>query len=399
MLLNSPYPSDVRVKKEAQALVNSGHKVFLICLRRKGEDSYAVADGMYITRIHGGKTNIALAFWDIIMSLRFIHPVFQHHLSSWITKNGIEVLHVHDLPLAGTALWAKKNLGIPVVLDLHENYPDALGIWFSWKRNPLVRIKNRLFMHPEKWKKHEKTAVEGSNKIIAVVEEMRDRLVHDYQTDQDKIVVVTNTEGKSFVSQPLFPDVYAQHKGNLILAYTGNIGPHRGVDTVIEAMALLKEKPIHFIISGHGNMAVMKHLSKMVDRLMLRNQVFFYGHQPFDRFYSLMHFADVNVIPHKSNPHTDHTVPHKLFQAMMAGKPLLVSSCRPLKRIVEGTRSGLVFRHDDPADCALAIQKLYENPELRQSLGAMGMEITLNGNLNWEHTQLQLLQLYNTLTS
>ncbi len=399
MLLNAPYPSDVRVKKEAQALIKAGHKVFLICLRRKGEETYALADGMHLTRIDGGKTNLALAFWDIIMSLCFIHPVFQYHITRWITKNGIEVIHVHDLPLAGTALWIKNRLGIPVVLDLHENYPDALRIWFAWKKNPLVRIKNRLFMNPERWKKHEIRAAGEADTVIAVVEEMRDRLIQEHQLNPDKIVVVTNTEDKSFLEQPRYPDVYAQHRGNFILAYTGSIGPHRGVDTVIQAMSLLKDKPIHFVVSGYGSAAVMKYLKKMVDRLLLQDKVFFYGHQPFNRFYALMQFADANVIPHKSNPHTDNTVPHKLFQAMMAGKPLLVSSCRPLKRIVEATHSGLVFRHDDPYDCAGAIQKLYENPELCQNLGAMGREVTWNGNLNWEHTQLQLLQLYNRLSS
>lgn len=397
MLLNAPYPSDVRVKKEAQALLGAGHKVFLICLRRKKEKYHDAADGMHLTRIDGGKTNYGLAFWDVVMSLFFLHPVFQLHLKKWITQNGIEVLHVHDLPLAGTALWVKRKLGIPVVLDLHENYPDALRVWFSWKKNPLARIKNQLFMHPDRWRLHEQKAVTEADRVIAVVEEMRDRLIKEYLISPDKLTVVTNTEDKSFLQQPLYPDVYARHKGNFILAYTGNIGPHRGVDTVIAAMALLKDKPIHFVISGSGSANVVKHLVNLVKRLKLQEQIFFYGHQPFNKFYSLMHFADANIIPHKSNPHTDHTVPHKLFQAMMAARPLLVSSCPPLKRLVEAARCGMVFESGNPDDLAQKILMLYSFKDLRKTMGENGLNASVYGNMNWEKTQLTLTYLYNTL--
>ncbi|MCX7636820.1 MAG: glycosyltransferase family 4 protein [Cyclobacteriaceae bacterium] len=397
MLLNAPYPSDVRVHKEAKALLAAGHKVFLLCIRRVGEKKYDSADGIQITRIDGGSSTFCLAFWDIILSVSFLHPVFYYHIARWIAENQIDVLHVHDLPLAGTALRVKRKSGIRVVVDLHENYPDALGVWFSWKKNPLAQLKNTLFMNPERWRKHEGRAVKEASKVIAVVEEMRERLLRDYGIEQEKVVVVTNTEEKSFIQQPLFPDVYDKHKGNFIVAYTGNIGPHRGVDTVIEAMALLKNQPIHFVISGKGNAAVMNYLHKLVKQHGLEKQVFFYGHQPFNRFYSLMHYADVNIIPHKSNAHTNHTIPHKLFQAMMAGKPLIVSSCFPLKRIVEATRAGLIYRDEDTADCASKILELFHNPELSKTLGTNGVNATLNGAWNWEHTSRILTDLYNSL--
>ena len=107
-----------------------------------------------------------------------------------------------------------------------------------------------------------------------------------------------------------------------------------------------------------------------------------------------MSLDDVNVIPHQSNGHTDHTIPHKLFQGMMTGKPILVSSSTPLKRVVETCNSGLVFKAGDENDFAKKVDELYLNKELCATLGANGKKATLGGDLNWEHDQEILLNLY-----
>jgi len=110
-----------------------------------------------------------------------------------------------------------------------------------------------------------------------------------------------------------------------------------------------------------------------------------------------MSLTDVNVIPHQSNGHTNNTVPHKLFQGMMAGKPLLVSTCAPLKRITEKCGSGLVFQASDPKDFAEKVNALYSNKNLRDQLGTNGIQATINGDLNWETTQHILIDLYTTI--
>jgi glycosyltransferase involved in cell wall biosynthesis len=397
MLLNAPYPPDIRVRKEVQALQAAGNTVYLLCLRRKGEPYTEVAEGLHITRLNGGTQNVTLAFWDVVMSVLFIHPLFYFKLPAWIKKNKIAALHVHDLPLTGTALAVRKKCGVKVIADFHENYPDALGVWFRWKKNPLARLKNKLFMHPARWRKLEARAVHQADRIIAVVEEMKQRLIENYHTDPAKIIVVTNTESKTFIQQPLHPDIYAAHQGKFILAYAGHIGPSRGMDTAIEGMALLKGKPIVLVITGAGSAEVMQKLANMVNELGLQEQVFFYGYQPFSKFYSLMHFSNVNIIPLKLTVQTDNSAPNKLFQAMMAGRPLLVSSCTSLKRMIESTGAGLVFQHNNAQDFAEKVLTLYNDPQLCETLGKNGLKATMEGTLNWEYTQQYLIELYQSL--
>jgi glycosyltransferase involved in cell wall biosynthesis len=397
MLLNAPYPSDIRVKKESDALLSAGFEIHLLCLRKKDEGYYQDFEGIKITRIDAGKNNYVLAFWDVMMSIFFFHPRFLTAARKLLLQENIPILHVHDLPLAGTALSLKKELGAKVVVDFHENYPEALKTWFKWKKNPIVKLKNYLFMNPERWTTFEQRAGKQADAIIAVVDEMKSRIIKEHGIPSGKITIVTNTEDKGFVKQKLDTSVYQTLPSKFIITYSGGIGPHRGVDIAIKGMKELIDYPdIQLAIVGFGSTSVMNSLYQLVETLQLKS-VHFFGFQPFNKFYSYMHLADVNVIPHQSNGHTDNTVPHKLFQGMMAAKPLLVSSSAPLKRLVEQHKAGIIFSAGDPKDFATKAIELYTNKEQAIILGQNGKKASMDGQLNWETTQKSLIQLYNSL--
>jgi len=400
MILNAPYPADMRVKKETDALIKAGFNIYLLCLRRDGEAHEAEFDRINITRIDAGKNNYELAFWDAVMSVTFRHPAFVGAMKKWIEKNKVKIVHVHDLPLAGSALALRKRYSLKVVVDLHENYPEALRTWFEWKKGFLVKLKNRLFMNPDRWTDHERTAVTNSDYVIAVVDEMKQRIVQKYSVDPHKVIVISNTEDKSFLNQEIDPSVYNNFQQKFRIVYSGGIGPHRGVDTAIEAMQYLKgHEDVELIIIGSGSQDVLAHLNSLSSRLDVSQHVHFLGHQSFAKFYSFMHLADVNIIPHKSNQHTDNTVPHKLFQSMMSGRPLLVSSSNPLRRLVNSTSSGLVFEANNPQDFASKVLALYNDRAMGDTLGANGRIATAEGNLNWDTEQLQLTHFYSSLFS
>src|SRR5690606_31606369 len=125
----------------------------------------------------------------------------------------------------------------------------------------------------------ERNAVINADHVIAVVDEMKARLIDQYKVSADKISVITNTEELDFLHQEKVEDVYAQFEGQFILTYSGNIGPHRGVDTIIEAMQYLTEHPIALVIVGRGRKPVMDRLKTRVETLNLTRQVHFLGHQ------------------------------------------------------------------------------------------------------------------------
>ncbi len=397
MLLDGYYPSDIRVQKEATALINAGFKVALLCKRRKGESVFDAVDGIDIMRVKAGNHIWIQGIFDIIIALGFSHPVFGRNLRKFILQFEIDTLHVHDLPLTKTAWRVAKKHSLKIIADFHENYPEALRVWFQWKKNPLIRLKNKLFFGYQRWHLYEKWAVNQMDYVIAVVEEMKERLTKEYKVADDKVIVVSNTESRDFVKNSLDENIYGADKDKFIVAYTGGVGPHRGVDTAIEAMRYLQHyQEIILYITGRANHAVLKMMQQQISKAKLTN-VRVLGYRPFTQFYSFMKMASVNLIPHHSNDHTDNTVPHKLFQCMMVGKPLLVSSSRPLQRIVSETNCGLVFKAGDAKDLADKILRLYNEPALRKTLGKAGFEASFNGAYNWETTAKKLVGFYSKI--
>ena len=107
--------------------------------------------------------------------------------------------------------------------------------------------------------------------------------------------------------------------------------------------------------------------------------------------------CDIGIVPHKKHLHTDATIPHKLFQYMLASKPVIVSDCKPLERIVRETKSGLVFSSGNSLNLAETIMKLVENPDLRSELGSNGRKASAN-RLSWENEGQKLVLLYDEFT-
>src|SRR5690606_4428317 len=102
---------------------------------------------------------------------------------------GADVLIVRDLPLCPTAIGVGRRLGVPVVLDMAENYPAMMrDIWTAGRHKPWdVAVRNpRLVSLIEQW------CLPRLDRILVVVEESGDRL-ESLGVPSDRIVVVSNT--------------------------------------------------------------------------------------------------------------------------------------------------------------------------------------------------------------
>ena len=400
MLLNAPYPPDVRVEKEAKTLASQGILVDIVCNRRKNEPIKSQEGNITIHRIPVPATDqkVLHGIYDAIAAINFIHPTYRKALRRLIPRLNPDVIHVHDLPLGKTGIITGKEFGIPVLLDLHENFPDALKVWFKWKPKSIASFKDKILFTYKRWSKQEAWACDNSDHIIAVVDEMKMHLIEKHGVDRDKISVITNSEKRSFseVGYDLLEDLREKYKGNYALSYICGIGPHRGVDTFIDGLHLIvKEIPqVKLLLVGSASAGVLPKLQSMVRDRHLENYVQFVGHVPFRQVPSFMKLSDINLVPHNSNSHTENTIPHKLFQIMLLKGNLLVSSCKPLKRIVTKYKSGFVFEADNSVDFANQVIQMYRQPILVSKFAQNGYNATYHGELNWEHTGHHLIQLY-----
>lgn len=395
MILETTYPNHSRVEKEARALKEAGYNNYLLCCKKNVKDASVEELGdLAVYRFNRKRSYLNKAFFlitainiqwffEIIKAIKLLQP---------------DIIHVNDLPLARTAFLAAKIMSVrKKVLDLHENYPAAIKAWG-------VTGIPMFFLSTNRWKKIEKKQCKVANKVLVVVEEARDRLVREYGINSDKIFVVSNTEDVDFFSKlPIYEDEVKKYKDGVInLLYIGCLGPHRGVDTAIKGLAEYKKnsqnKPVRIIVAGSalGNDTYLDYLKDLVCKLGLDNSVVFTGWLDFKFYSSYLNIADIGLVPHNSNDHTEATVPHKLFQLMLFGKPVLVSSCAPLKRIIAETAGGWVFNADNPESFAAELAKIVITDFA--AVGEKGKQAILGG-YNWcDRDAKVLVHVYDDLT-
>ena len=390
LLIGHDFPPDIRVEKEIPSLIAAGHDVWLVCENRKNRLTRENWKGAKILRLPN------LPRWIRAINTAILFLFHRHFVWEWALTNIIrdekpDVLHVHDLPFVAPALRIAQNFDLPVIADLHENYPGLLEI----RKNSNLK---RNFLDPfifasERFSNYEKQVLPQCEKIIVVVEEAATRL-HGIGIPADKIIIVGNTENIQAIetseSAPIGEISLPESKLKLI--YVGGFGVHRGLETVIRAMPqLCRQIPsAKFIIVGDGPERPL--LERLAHQLDIAHAVQFEGRQPYHKVPSYIQMSDICLVPHLANSHTNATMPHKLFQYMFQKKALIVSSARPLKRVVEDAHCGLVFESgnsDHFAECVIQMQ----DPESRKRMGLNGYQAVLQ-KYNWQKDARELIYLY-----
>lgn len=385
-------PNDIRVEKEAATLLAAGHEVHLLLEGGAQMSREELWQGIRLLRgvSMGRAREIAHRY---TFNFTFRDALWRSAIERFVGERSIEALHVHDLPLVGEALGAGRRAGIPVVADMHENFPAGLQVWYT------SRLKKMTIYNERRWARYERRILGEVDAVIAVIEESKERLA-GIGIDPDSIFVVPNTESRSWEQAPVDPVILERYRGRFVLSYVGKFSTHRGLDVIVRAMPRLRERipGVALLLVGDRNRPYMERLRRLIESTGVGDVVELTGWQPFRKIWSYIEASDVCIVPHQRNPHTDTTIPHKIFQYMLLGKPVIVSDCPPLLRVIEDAGAGLVFRHDDPADFAERVLELYDDPARRARIAATGREAFFD-RWNWEATSAPLLALYEDLAA
>lgn len=380
MVLDHEFPTDVRVENEAVALINAGHEVHLACYTQKSKEAYEVFKGIHVHRVQISSLLYKLSV--AALTLPFYFNFWEKFLIRIIEQNAIEAIHIHDLPLAKVGKRLKDRFNLKLVIDLHENWPALLSV--STHTNTFL---GRILSPISLWKQYEKRILKYSDRVIVVVQEAKDR-IEKLGVERNRIEVVSNTLNEEEFGLPnLNPD-----PNHFTIYYAGGINFHRGLQTVIRAIATIRDKlPIvRFRIAGFGS--YQPYLIELVKELGIEKHVEFLGYLPLKEVAINLAKADVAVIPHLKTDHTDSTIPHKLFQYMYINKPIIASNCAPIQRIINETGSGLVFESGSVTDLAEKIL-LLANGEVAIAPAREWVE----KKYNWQQDAKELVKTYQTL--
>ncbi len=377
------YP-DIRVVKMTDTLAKAGFEVIVLARNIKGVNEPGAAHPYaHLLGQKGEEWRSRLQIrrllddtperWRGALTLPYhINPMWRRAIRDLVVKDGCQLLIVRDMPLVLAATTVGKRTGVPVIFDMAENYPAVMAVWRRWEGRKWA-LANFFARNITLARMVERAGIRAADQIFVVVPEHVERVAQLRGTISD-IEVIENT--------PVLEELdalytcYSNHSERqpvsrgMEVVYGGNVHFYRGIDTLIEAAALLRHRQVHEIrwtVVGTGK--VMDRLRHLADEKGVADSVRFMGWQP--DLMAFVYRAHVGYDGSHASEHTHNTMPNKLYDYMAFRKPVLVSDCRPMKRVVETYQCGLVFRSQDAEDLAEKVMML-RDPELRAQMGANG---------------------------
>ena len=171
--------------------------------------------------------------------------------------------------------------------------------------------------------------------------------------------------------------------GAMRLLYVGRLDPKKGIENLLEAMAIL-EPHVVLDVCGTGPDDYVASLRRRAEKLQLLERVRFHGHIDAAAKSSALWSADVCVVP----SHTENFA-MVVAESLAHGVPVIASTGTPWEKIVEQGCGAWVS--NEPASLAKAVHDL-EKRDLA-SMGSHGRE-WMQRDFSWAAVAERMETLY-----
>lgn len=307
-----------------------------------------------------------------------------------------DIIHSHYWVSGEAALALRRSWGAPIVHMFHT----------------LGAVKNQVARGTEEHETGQRVAVEGrilreADAIVAATPLDRAQMVWHYSADMAKIrVAPAGVDLRRFQPRNLSAARTAldlpppPHRVILLVA---RIEPLKGIDTLIEASALLLQRHPEWrdalttlIVGGGGEgeraswNVEQRRLDTIRRRLGVADVVHFAGAQPQDRLPLYYAAADVVTMP----SHYE-SFGMAALEALACGTPVIATNAGGPAFIVEDGVSGLLTSPGNPTMLANHLERLLQNDAERAAMGAAARERALQ--FGWEHVACDILSIYRDL--
>lgn len=242
----------------------------------------------------------------------------------------------------------------PFVFELRDLWPASIVAVGAMKKNRVIRVleKIELFLYKR------------ARVVIPVTEAFKEDLVAR-GISPGKIHVVRNgVDSNRYRPMPRNAELEREHglQGKFVVGYLGTHGLAHGLDKVVDAAELLRDRgDIAFLFVGGG--AARNALAEGVASKALKN-VHLVPRQPKEMMPRLWSLCHISLVPLRDNPVFSTVIPSKLFESMAMGVPVVASLPEgETTRIVRETGVGIVTPPENPGILAKTIEFLHDNPE------------------------------------
>ncbi|MBN2473999.1 MAG: glycosyltransferase family 4 protein [Pirellulales bacterium] len=250
------------------------------------------------------------------------------------------------------ASWLKR---VPLVLEIRDIWPESIEAVGALRNRLLLRLLERM----------ERRMYRSARHIVAVGRGYRDNIVSKVGLG-DRISVITNGVDLEFF-KPAEPDVRFLHMWDLedrfVCSYIGTIGMAHGLEVVLDAAKILKQKKrrdICFALVGDG--ASRQRLREQAKQADLTDMVVFVDRQPKEEIPPILASSDACLIHLKKCELFGTVLPSKIFETMAMERPIIIGVRGEARDIVVEAGAGLEMEPDSASSLVEAIKTLADDP-------------------------------------
>lgn len=383
MVVYSYFPQDVRPRREAEALINAGYEVDIICLRLPDQTKFETIFGVNTYRINISKSRSSRKKYIFLYASFFINAFFL--LTRLFLKNHYVVIHVHNMPdflvFVGVI---PKLFGSKVILDLHDPTPEMLMTKYA-------ESKDSIWTKLLKWQ--EKVSIRFSHKVLTTNKSFLDKFI-SRGCPPEKITIVMNSPQESIFNKFINKSEEKSDGNKYVVMYHGIIIKRYGFEELLNALNLLKDKIPGLELRVYGIGEDLPIFLEMVQKLNLENIVKYFGQVPIEKIVETIPDCDVGIIPNRLTPFTKINFPTRIFEYLHMKKPVVVPRTQGISDYFD-EESIFYFNAGDAGNLAEVIFKVYTDPD--GTLEVVNKGYKIYQNYRWEHQSQNLIKIYKEL--
>jgi len=272
------------------------------------------------------------------------------------------VVSLTDPPILGlAALMTAHRTGARFVFVCQDVFPEVASLVEDFE-SPTV---NRLLQWVNRY------LVRRADRVVALGETMRERLIAGKGADPAKVTVIHNWADCSAIEPGPKDNPFSVEHGlnnRFVVMHSGNMGLSQNLETLIDAAAHLRSyDDLVFALVGDG--VKRTQLEAKVRSLGL-SRVHFFPFQPREVLRESFASADVFVVSLKQGL-AGYIVPSKMYGILAAGRPVVAAveeDCE-VASLCKKLDCGLLARPGDSRDLAEKILTFYRQRSLARRQG------------------------------
>ena len=375
------YETDNRVRRYAEALVRRGDEVDAIVLRREGQVSFEVINGVNVCRIQKRVRDERSPFSHLrkvmMFLLRSAWALTLRHL-----RARYDIIHVHSVPdFEVFATIVPRLMGAQVILDIHDIVPEFYASKFKVSERSLVF---RLLLLVEK------LSAAYSNHVIISNHLWRTKLIRRSVQPEKCTAIINYPDLSIFFRRPRT----VATNGDFVMCYPGTLNRHQGVDLAISALALLQDKSPKFKLLIIGDGPDCEKLATMVIQQRLESRVTMIGSIPMEQVAKTMATIDLGIVPKRNDSFGNEAFSTKTMEFMAMGVPVVASNTR-IDQYYFGERLVQFFEPESAKDLAAKILELAHDSAKCSTLRERGIDFVRHNN--WDVKKSEYLELVDRL--